>query len=476
MKKNKWIVVLGILLVIAGAVVWLYSMKQNPEQQQIRQFQKQIKQTQPEGIGLSMYSLENFDETILADYRGVPTMFLEISLEGKTLVQTLEQILQENAQITTVFLGITSDGSTDGWEEALLHIGTAYPDVTFEILLSFPSIQEWLALSEDALEDALAWYQAVCGLYSHYDIVENVHVFMPACEEWLICNEDNYDEAGNVTKAVAIELEKLIFCDYGCIVVPNTIAEKCDHIRELYQKYQQSEIAYGTRAGDTYVFLGDSVIGNYTGSLSIPGVVSYMTGANVINCGYGGLAAAKADADSVGLEDVLDALLSQDSAALLNLENDNVQQGIRQFWQCADEIQEERLVFFLSFGINDYATGRPVTGKGADSFSYAGALQDAVERLQAAYPKAQIILMTPNYITIFEGGTNVNSEDGAVFTAYVEAVKILAEEKNLPVIDIYEDLGITAENAASYLADGCHPNYLGRFKIGEIVWKSMLLQ
>lgn len=476
MKKKIGIGIVGISLAIVGAVVWLFSTEQTVEQQKIQQFMKETERTQAEGVFLSMYSIENFDENVLADYRGVPTTFLDLPLEGEELVKTLEHLLKKTDYVTTVFLGLASDGDTSGWEETLRSIGTDHPDITFEILLSFPSIQYWLTLSENELEEVLAWYRKVCGLYSHYDIVENIHVFMPGSEEWLICNDDNYEKNGDVTKETAVELEKFVFCDYGCIVVPDTIEKKCSDIGELYKKYQQQEAAYGTKSENTYVFLGDSVIGNYTGSLSIPGVVSYMTGANVINCGYGGLAAAKADTDAVGLEEVLDALLSQKNDDLLILENENVQNGIMEFWQYTSEIQEEQLVFFLSFGINDYATGRPVVRNDLDEFSYRGALQNAVERLQTAYPKAQIVLMTPNYISIFEHGTNINSEEGSEFTAYIETVKALAEEKDLFVIDIYEALGITEENEALYLADGCHPNYLGRFKIGEIVWKSMLLQ
>lgn len=471
MKKKIWGLAVGIILIIVGIVVWLCYIKYSN-----RQAGNDDLRMQTESVFLSMYSIENFDENVLAECKGISTTFLRDTKKGEELVQILEQILEKNHQITTVFLGIESDETTNEWETALLNIGRSYSDITFEILLSFPDISYWVSLSEDTLEEELAWYQKVCELYSHYEKVKNVHVFMPVCEEWLICNASNYEDDGNVTKEVAEELEKLVFCDYGCIVVPDTIEEKCNLVRKLYQKYQQSEMKYETKSEDIYVFLGDSVIGNYTGSLSIPGVVSSMTGAQVINCGYGGLAAAKGNTDKVGLEDVLNALLSQEKDELLKLENENVKNGIMEFWQKSSEMYEERLVFFLSYGINDYIQGRPVALKEVNQLSYRGALEDAVERLQTAYPKAQIILMTPNYIAISEGGTNIHSEEGAVFTAYVEAVRTLAEEKQISIIDVYQELGITWDNASTYLADGCHPNYLGRFKIGEIVGKSMMQQ
>ena len=77
------------------------------------------------------------------------------------------------------------------------------------------------------------------------------------------------------------------------------------------------------------------------------------------------------------------------------------------------------------------------------------------------------------YLEIFEHGTLDNSGEGFVFRDYVEAVLELAEAKNLQVIDVYHELGLNAENTGTYLADGCHPNYYGRFKIAEMVWKRM---
>ena len=111
-----------------------------------------------------------------------------------------------------------------------------------------------------------------------------------------------------------------------------------------------------------------------------------------------------------------------------------------------------------------------------DEYCYIGALSQGIERLQEAYPKAQIILMTPNYVELFEHGTLDNSGKGFVFVDFVEAVRELADKEGLEVIDVFESLGITAENTTTYLADGCHPNYYGRYKIGELVWESLMLQ
>ena len=174
--------------------------------------------------------------------------------------------------------------------------------------------------------------------------------------------------------------------------------------------------------------------------------------------------------------DEIDLLSDKKSSILKALENENVQAGIKAFWEKNISVDEEKLIFFISFGINDYAVGRPVYNDSMDEYCYVGALKNGIDRLQEAYPKSKIVLMTPNYVEIFEHGTLDNSGKGFVFTDFVEAAKELAAQEQLQLVDVFGKLGITAENTSAYLADGCHPSYYGRYKIGELIWKSLMLQ
>ena len=499
MKKKIWKKVFLRMLVLGtlGMMVGCGVREQQSGHQNLQKIMRQVEKKEIDSIFLSMYPADTYDEKLLYDYKLAKTEILQAPLEsGEQLVGVLEEILSESNALKNVFLGLYDESiiieesareakaydsqlinQGISWEEALLELGKANPEITFEIMLYYPKISYWTALEEQEVQDKLDWYAQAGDLYSHYDVVENVHVFMPGCEEWLICNESNYKDDYSVSDFVAVELEKLVLCDYGTIMIPNSIEEQCGKLESLIQKYRESQPEYGKYSDYTYVFLGDSVIGNYEGSISIPGVVSYMAGAETINCGYGGLAASKEDEQSIGLDGVLDALLSdkQDSA-LKVLENENVQTGIREFWEKNFSAEEGKLIFFISFGINDYAIGRPVYNDNMDEYCYIGALSQGIKRLQEAYPKAQIILMTPNYVEIFEHGTLDNSGKGFVFRNFVEAVRDLAEKEQLKLIDVFENLGITAENTGMYLADGCHPNYYGRYKIGELVWESLVLQ
>lgn len=458
----------------------------------IKSVMKQAENGEIDAVFLSMYPVETYDEEVLHTTMLLNTEILQVVLEdGEQLVGVLEEILKKPNTLKKIFLGIyaesilTETGKLPNyksellkqgfsWEEALLELGKAYPDKTFEMLLYYPSISYWTSLEEESVLELIDWYAYACDLYSHYDITENVHVFMPGSEEWLICNERNYLNPYQLTNSAAIDLEKQIFSDYEHIVIPMDIENRCYQLLELVKTYRKNPLPYGTLAEKTFVFLGDSVIGNYTDATSIPKVVEYMSGADTINCGFGGLAAAKDDEEDLGLTGVVECLLSKNKDRSVDLiENETTKNGILEFWEKDFSFEDENLVFFISFGINDYSVGRPIYNAKMDDSCYIGALSNAVEALQTAYPKAEIILMTPNYITIFEQGTMDNSGTGAVFQDYVDAVKKFAGQKDVNVIDVYYDLGISAENESEYLADGCHPNYYGRFKIGQMIWETM---
>lgn len=485
-----------ILLAAAIAAVFLYKNRDSDwgSTRLMQDVIKKAENMEMDALFLSMYPVETYEEEILYTCLLADTEILQLPItSGEQLVGMLEEVLSKPNKLSRVFLGlykesIVEEGTEGGlpvyesewlkqgysWEEAILELGKAHPDITFEIMFYYPRISYWTAMEEECVEEILDWYAYAGELYSHHDVVQNVRPYMPGCEEWLICNENNYQDDYNVTREVARELEMLVLCDHKTIMVPISVQEQCDKLRGLIQKYREQDREYGQLSNQTYVFLGDSVIGNYTGSLSVPGVAAYMTGADTINCGFGGLAAAKADADSVGIAGVLDCLLATEAnRSVEGLENETVQAGILEFWEKNFAEDAENLTFFISFGINDYAIGCPVYNDTMDDGCYYGALSNAIDRLQETYPRAQIILMTPNYVEIFEHGTLDNSGKGFVFKDYAGAVLDLAAEKNLQVVDVYKELGITAENTGTYLADGCHPNYYGRFKIGEMIWECM---
>lgn len=455
----------------------------------VEKFVENIGTSGADSMLLSMYPVRTYNEEILYTQMLTVAEILDEPFDnGMQLVAVLETILGQPHTLNKVFLGIHTEGILDkrtqplnlsyqseileegySWEGALAELAKRNPDITFEVVLYYPSISSLTTMDPEMVEGMIDWYGYVAGQICDEKEIPNLHLFMPGCEEWLICNEDNYQDAVNLTAEVADELERLIFCQYHFMVTQDNVNAKSEKLRQLVQEYQSKQMP-ADKEGYTYVFLGDSVIGNYSGSLSIPGIVSYMTGADVINCGYGGLAATKRTPESAGLQDVIDKLLETGpDREVDSLGNENVKRGIKQFWNAGFEKETDRLAFFLYFGINDYMSGHPVYNKDMNEACYKGALQKAVEALQEAYPNAEIILMTPNLIARGDFGVLPSSEEGAPYMEYIQAVKDLGQEKGFKVVDIYGSFTFTTEEIPQYLEDLCHPNYQFRFEIGEKV-------
>lgn len=139
-------------------------------------------------------------------------------------------------------------------------------------------------------------------------------------------------------------------------------------------------------------------------------------------------------------------------------------EGVQEFSRI--EQGEGRLIFFLNYGINDYMQGLLVeSGDQYDTATYAGAMRVSIEQLQAAYPGAEIVVITPGYITYWENGSLVANETGGILAEYAEAAIEVAQEYSLPYMDIYEQLEQCVREESLLHADGIHLNGKGRFNL-----------
>lgn len=86
--------------------------------------------------------------------------------------------------------------------------------------------------------------------------------------------------------------------------------------RELIVDWRSDDKELAGMQDRTLVFIGDSTFGNFSGSLAITGVVEEFTDARVINCGYGGMAAAYGDPECPALGDLLEAIEQGDGSGI----------------------------------------------------------------------------------------------------------------------------------------------------------------
>lgn len=429
-----------------------------------------------EGIFLSMYSSDVFHEEDFTQFRGVNVVKCEYTPQDlHDIGAYLDKVFSSNNAITNIYLGLDplalwehSDKNMRHWNrdlnKYLLPYLEAHPDVSFEILYPAPSLAYWLDRTED---DRALWMTTCKSLTAAVYGYANTTTYFPAVAHWLIANPGNYLDEINFNTDIAQKLILLTFCDHEYIITPENANTLETMLSELVLPQREQRTTYPDLSDLTVVFFGDSVMGNFTGSFSVSGVVNGLSSAQVYNCAQGGAPATGDPAVSDGTMNfnvAVEKFIAQDPSSLAA---DTVYRASLEEY-LADDHTGHRLCFVINYGLNDYFGGSPVADPAdpSNTATYCGALRTGISALQKAYPDAMILLAAPNYITAFSNGTELRSEDGGVLTDYVQGAAEVAADCGIAYYDTYNELGIDEANASTYLADNVHPSEEGRYLFG----------
>ncbi len=431
-------------------------------------------------IFCSMYPTDSFAEEDFVTFRGVNTVKLSATLENTEDVGSyISSAFASGNTVEIVYLGLdpaqiwSSVGKNpDKWNSAVSdHIishAIAHPEVTFEILLPAPALTYWNELGDKDTEEILTTYQTLISTLSPY---HNIITYFMGGEYWLIANPDNYTTALCTNEMISQKIFLFTFCDHKFQVNADNASLYMDSLKSLIAQEKNAPKHPDLSSWDV-VFFGDSIIGNYSGSFSVPGVLTGLSDARTYNCAQGGIPACQ-DANSLlCFPTSVDYFIAQDASALPELTGP-FPQALSDYAQ--DEHKGQKLCFVLNFGLNDYFGGHPVSNPedAYDITTYAGALRIGIDKLQTAYPDAEILLMTPNFITFFSKGTERLSEKSGILTDYVDTAVAIANEYDIVCLNNYTDLGINETNAAAFLADEVHLNETGRFLLAKRIMEQL---
>lgn len=424
-----------------------------------------------DSILISMHSSEPFSEEDFASFRGLNTVVASHTLMNtEELSEYLDCTLGSGNTLSNVYLCLDPEllwinalKKTKNWERGLTAGLYSYindnPGISFEILLPYPHISYWLKFKQEDLDTLLSVYLTLINELSAYP---NVKIFFPGVEEWLIINPDNYGISFfDANEIVTNKLFLYTFCDSVYRITPENETLFLDTLLSVVERERNTPTHYPDLSDWCIVFLGDSVLGNYTGSFSIPGYVSGLSHALSCNFAVGGATATFRSENGKDFPNIIDRILTghttvqNDHNVFVSGETD------------AEDPSGKKLCFVINYGINDYFTGAPVEDpqNPGNITSYKGSLRTGISRLQTVFPDARYIIMSPTHIAYFSNGTETGSEAGDIFPAYIEAAQELAAEMNLYFLDNYYDFVVTEENLDVYLSDGCHPNEKGRLAI-----------
>lgn len=464
---------LFVLIIALGLpVCWNWLQKEHD----IREFGKKSYN----GVFLGTYDISDFSEKDFVDYRGISILKAKYTLKSwKDISDYLSQILSSGNDVTNIYLGIdpeilwinsgrNEESWTDNLEKYLMPYIRERSDITYEILLPAPSLQYWVDLDSTLLQENLAVYGRFTADMTAY---ANVSIYFMGGAHWLNANPGNYQNTFLPTPHVLKKIFLYTFCDHEFQIKQANAAEILEGLREQIEREKISPAVYPDLSQWCIVFFGDSVIGYNAGSYSLPGVVEGLSGAQVYNCGQGGVPASQDPSMALSLNTMITHFLDQTPFGLENA--GDYDSGLKKYIE--EKHEGKRYCFVLNFGLNDYFGGHAVSNPDDpyDVRTYAGALRTGIKVLRENFPEAEILVTTPTYVMLFSGGTEKQGEVGGVLTDYVDLTVNVAEEMGVRCINNYMISGINENNWPQYLADGCHPNETGAFLLGEYILQEM---
>lgn len=138
----------------------------------------------------------------------------------------------------------------------------------------------------------------------------------------------------------------------------------------------------------------------------------------------------------------------------------------------SEKMTDDYDVIVVFGGTNDYARQNPTPLgdiSSTDEHTFYGALKALYTKLMLAHPNAIIVAVTPLH--------RVREKDygleGLELLDYVKAVREVASWYSIPVVDLWNNSGITAmipEIAEKFIPDGLHPSPLGAKRIAERIY------
>ena len=408
-------------------------------------------------VFLSMFPIDTFQEKDFSYFRADDVLLLKYVIPNyQVLKRYLKDVQSSENEMHSIYLGIDPKKIT---ASQILELQEAFPDVTFEIIPTYRRLSQWMKdlHPEKTFNAYLDMAEKLLGN-------EHIHVYSFFAQEWLISDNANYVTGNLLTESVAHRVYVYADTAHHCNFTPNDIADTFNDFSRLLSETKSGALKNPDLSAWDVILLGDSVIGNFVEHDSIPSLISAFSGARTYNCGLGGATAGGEETNSIGY--LLNAYLSKDLSSIS--EDTAIYSGLQKRWADEALASQQKTVFVLHFGLNDYLSGFPVDNP-EDSYdinTFCGAMRKAIETLQTERPDAKILLIAPNAITCHNAGTRIWGANGAPLADYVNALLQIGKDYGIPVQDDFHEI-ISAQRADYFLEDQLHPNEYGRYKIAK---------
>lgn len=234
-------------------------------------------------------------------------------------------------------------------------------------------------------------------------------------------------------------------------------------------------------SGKNIVWLGDSIhaYSKWDG-VTVPYLFQYHSGAKCFNWCQGGMTMAKignASYDCYSGVGMIDAIVSRDFTEQEKYASDDhgTEQG--NFLKQVSEMKETDFstvhAIVIEFGTNDVLKDVTLDNQEdpLDTMTTGGALRYMIKTLQTAYPKINIVVCNVQRMTGWLDAEHSKSYDSVKQT---EVINSICRELSIPLIDIYNDMGINDYTKATLLHDGLHRTHEGKLKQAQLIENKMI--
>ena len=233
-------------------------------------------------------------------------------------------------------------------------------------------------------------------------------------------------------------------------------------------------------SGKKIIWLGDSVHAYAKpDGVNIPYLFCYHSGATCYNWCQGGMTMAKMGVNNydpysgVGM---VDALVSGDFTEQETYSEDDHGTAKGNFVEQVAEMKAIDMstvdAIIIEFGTNDAM--KLVTldnsDNALDTTTTGGALRYMIKTLQTAYPSLKIAVCNVQKMSGYADAEHQRPYDSAEQNAVIESV---CAELSVPMIDLYNLLGINDYTSSTLLSDGLHRSHKGKLKQVQIIENQM---
>lgn len=244
-------------------------------------------------------------------------------------------------------------------------------------------------------------------------------------------------------------------------------------------------------AGETWVYFGDSI----TESYGVPAALATLTGATVINGGFGGcrwtprITSSEPDVytNEMSMVRLAECIRTGNWTPLLDAADDlftfNGDDNRPQAAALAAVNYATVDRIFADWGTNDWSAGRTIGApNSASEYDLRGGINLSISRILSVFPSIELALVTPWWRgpAATGGDSNINPNSGGVYLSDVQdAIMAGGKYNQVAVMPMHERFGANLANKDELLHDDLHPTTAGATRKAKLlsawarsVWRS----